>query len=50
MNLGLSNNLKAAFPDIIPLVRPLYIANDLLNPNWINGLITGDGSFVAASK
>jgi len=45
MNLGLSNNFKAAFPDIISLVRPLYVPGDLLNPNWINGFITGDGSF-----
>jgi len=45
MNLGLSNNLKTAFPNIISLVRPLYISNNLLNPNWINGFITGDGSF-----
>jgi len=45
INLGLPDTLKAAFPDIHPLDRPVYNPTDLLNPNWISGFITGDGSF-----
>lgn len=45
-NLGLSNDLIAAFPNIIKLDRPVYNFNGLpTNPNWLSGFVTGDGSF-----
>ena len=48
LNLGLSNKLKEAFPDIIPINRPEYIfkgAAYATNPWWISGFVNGDGSF-----
>lgn len=46
INFGLSKNLKDNFPDIIILEKPIYTpSNELLDPNWICGFITGDGSF-----
>lgn len=45
LNLGLSEKLKFAFPDVTPIVRPQYIAGNSLDPNWVSGFITGEGSF-----
>ena len=44
LNLGLSEKLKFAFPDVTPIVRPQYIAGNSLNPYWISGFITGEFS------
>ena len=33
MNLGLSSNLKIAFPDIIPAIKPKRSDEELLNSN-----------------
>jgi hypothetical protein len=46
MNLGLSNLLKKEFPNINCLNRPNYLTNnDRLDPDWVSGIIEGDGSF-----
>jgi hypothetical protein len=40
LNLGLSETLKAAFPNIITRERPIYIEQSvLLNPYWVSGFI-----------
>lgn len=48
LNLGLSNVLKSAFPDTIPVSRPL-VTNQLYNkiphPQWVAGFVTGEGCF-----
>lgn len=45
INLGLSDQLKKAFPSQ-RIVRPLYISSpELLHPDWVTGFIEGDGSF-----
>lgn len=51
LNLGLSDQLKIEFSDIVSLIRPSYICNeDALDPNWISGFIEGDGSFFITIK
>lgn len=45
LNLGLSDELKAAFPDIIPVNRPLVVDMEIPSPEWIAGFTSGDGSF-----
>ena len=37
MNLGLSDVLKTAFPDITPVVRPLVVDQEIKDPNWLAG-------------
>ena len=45
-NKGLPESLKTAFPNIVPVVRPL-IKNILIpDPNWLAGFSTGEGCFL----
>lgn len=45
INLGLSDKLKAAFPNFEPVRRPEF--KNIIIPNrfWVAGFISGDGSF-----
>ena len=43
MNLGLSKELKVAFPDTIPVQRPLVDNKEIMDPNWVSGLTLGEG-------
>lgn len=45
MNKGLSEGLKAAFPDYVPVKRPLLKGQEIRDPYWISGFISGEGSF-----
>lgn len=45
INLGLSDTLKEAFPNINPVVRPLVIDREIKDPNWLAGFIDGEGCF-----
>lgn len=45
LNDGLSPELKGAFPDISPVVRPEYQFQGIPNPNWISGFASGDSTF-----
>jgi hypothetical protein len=45
MNKGLSDQLKAAFPDIIPVARPLVKGIEISDPNWVAGFTEGEGCF-----
>jgi hypothetical protein len=46
---GLSDELKVAFPNIIPVVRPLIIelaeTSKSINSYWVGGFASGEGSF-----
>ena len=46
MNLGLSDKLKIAFPNTIPVIRPLVNLNEIKNPNWLAGFVTREGCFL----
>ena len=48
MNRGLTPALKEAFPDYIPMDRPLIDTTKLISidPFWMAGFASGDGSFI----
>lgn len=46
LNLGLSEELKKAFPDIIQLPRPDVPLREIPNPQWLTGFIDGEGCFI----
>ena len=45
LNLGLSEELKQNFPDIIKIERPLVENQKIMNPNWLTGFSSGEGCF-----
>lgn len=45
LNKGLTDVLKEAFPNIVPVDRPNYIFKGILNPFWISGFVSGDSTF-----
>lgn len=45
LNKGLPTVVKDKFPDILPTIFPKYIAPISVNPNWLAGFITAEGSF-----
>ena len=46
MNRGLSDELKAAFPNTFPVVRPLVQILPIPNPQWVAGFTSGEGCFM----
>ena len=45
MNRGLSEELKAGFPNIFPVPRPSVIDYKIQDPNWLAGFTSGEGCF-----
>lgn len=45
MNLGLSDLLKSEFKDFVPVERPVINTEEIPDPNWVSGFVSGDGSF-----
>lgn len=45
MKLGLSDELKVAFPDVNPEPRPLINQERIQDSNWLAGFINGEGCF-----
>lgn len=45
INKGLSNKLKLAFPNIIPVSRPLINNQIIISPYWLLGFVDGEGCF-----
>ena len=45
LNLGLSEVLKTAFPNTIPIIRPLVPKAEIPHHEWMAGFITGEGCF-----
>lgn len=45
LNKGLTNDLKKAFPNIVPVDKPKYIFYGIPNPFWISGFVSGDSTF-----
>jgi len=44
MNNGLPDELKSAFPGIIPVQRPKVLNCQIKDPNWLVGFASGEGS------
>ena len=47
-NLGLSEKLKYAFPDVIAVSRPIVKQQTLKDLNWLAGFTTAEGSFIVS--
>ena len=46
-NLGLPDNLKVAFPQITPAIRPkVSLAKHIPSPYWFSGFVNGEGCFM----
>lgn len=45
MNRGLSEELKAAFPSIVPVPRPSPEIPQIYDPDWLAGFTTAEGCF-----
>jgi hypothetical protein len=45
VNRGISPDLKAAFPHIIPASRPLVNDQEIKDPHWVAGFVDGEGNF-----
>ena len=45
LNLGLSESLKTAFPDIIPVIRPKVENIAVPDGEWLAGFTSGEGCF-----
>ena len=53
MNWGLSNKLKAAFPNVVPAVdyrQFLGKIQQIQDPHWLAGFASADGSFQVKIK
>jgi hypothetical protein len=46
MNKGLSNELKAGFSNVIPVPRPIFAEQQIKDPNWLAGFVSGEGCFM----
>ena len=45
LNKGLTDELKSAFPSIIPANRPDFNQTSILDPNWLAGFTSAEGCF-----
>nr|QBM31582.1 hypothetical protein [Arthrobotrys musiformis] len=45
MNLGLSDMLKSEFNEYIPVERPVINTENIPDPYWIAGFVSGEGNF-----
>lgn len=46
MNKGLSEQLKVAFSNVIPVNKSSVLNNKVKDPNWLVGFIVGEGCFL----
>jgi hypothetical protein len=44
INLGLSSDLRASFPDVVPVKRPLVKDQKIKSPFWLAGFTSGEGT------
>jgi len=45
LNKGLPDKLKKAFPNIVPVNRPVYEFKSIPDPFWLSGFASGDSTF-----
>jgi hypothetical protein len=46
INMGISDSLKAIFPNTIPVIRPLIKTITIPHPEWMAGFVSGEGCFL----
>ena len=46
LNKGFSDKLRNAFPNIIPVPRPVFALQEVPHPQWLTGFIDGEGCFI----
>lgn len=46
VNLGLAEELKAAFPNTIPVPRPVVEDQEIKDPNWLSGFVSAEALFL----
>ena len=50
INWGLSDKLKAAFPNVKPVNRDIIKDQSIPDPNWLVGFASGEGCFFVKIK
>jgi hypothetical protein len=50
VNLGLAEELKAAFPNTIPVPRSIVEDQEIKDPNWLSGFVSAEGCFLIVIK
>jgi len=45
MHKGLSEELQYAFPNVVPVLRPIVDTPTIADPNWLAGFVSGEGCF-----
>lgn len=50
MNLGLPEELKTAYPDVIPFVRPKVQGQKIQDANWLAGFASAEGCFMVGIR
>ncbi len=45
INLGITDELKDAFPEILPVKRPLIVDQYIRDPQWLAGFASAEGCF-----
>lgn len=51
LNKGLAPSLKEAFPNYVPVPRPLVVDKKIPDPQWVVGFTSGEGCFyIVVSK
>ena len=46
LNSGLSDSLTVAFPSVVPLLRPSFNNENILEPYWLAGFTSAEGCFI----
>ena len=50
MNLGLSEKLQLAFPNVVPVERPKVETPKTIDPQWLAGFTSGEGCFLISIR
>jgi len=50
INNGLSEELKVAFPDITPILKPTISVPETIDPEWLAGFVSGEGCFYVVTS
>ena len=45
INNGLTETLKSAFSGVIPVPRPVVVDQEIKDPYWLAGFVSGEGCF-----